>query len=69
MDTHAAEMMAAQSSARVLVVTENALPVGILVEIVTRAGTSVPSAQLSELGGKYVNLKDYGSILLSSSKK
>jgi len=69
MDTHAAEMMAAKSSARVLVVTENAFPVGILVESVTRAGTSVPSAQLSELGGKYVNLKDYGSILLSSSKK
>ena len=69
MDTRPAEMMAARSSARVLVVTESALPVGILVESVTRAGTSVPSAQLSELGGKYANLKDYGSILLSSSKK
>ena len=69
METRTAENMAARTSARVLVVTENAMPVGMLVEGVTRGGSSVPSAQLTELGGKYVNLKDYGSILLSSSKK
>jgi hypothetical protein len=60
------------------VVTDNGVPVGILVEGTTRAavtpsrgsgGLVAPSASLDELGGKYIKLKDYGSILLGSSKK
>ena len=68
-DMRAAEMLAKENSNEVLVVTVDALPVGVLVEDVRRGGPSVSSAKLGELGGKYVNLKDFGSILLSSSKK
>jgi hypothetical protein len=69
LETNDARKMAANSSARVLIVTKDAMPVGILVESVTRQGIAMPVAELTELGGKYVDLKDYGSILLSSSKK
>jgi len=68
-ETRAAEAMARRSSSGVLVVTHGGLPVGTIVADVNRGGASVPAAKLADLGGKYVNLKDYGSILLSSSKK
>ena len=68
-DTRAAETLAKKSASRVLVVTVDASPVGLLVEGVTRGGPSVSAAKLGELGGKHINLKDYGSILLSSSKR
>jgi hypothetical protein len=68
METRAAEAMARTSGGRVLVVTAGGLPTGILVEGVSRGATSISSAKLNELGGNYVNLKDYGSILLSSSR-
>ena len=77
-DTKAAQALARKSVPSVLVVTDNGVPVGILVEGTTRAaatparssgGLVAPSASLDELGGKYIKLKDYGSILLSSSKK
>ena len=68
LDTTAAEELAKKSECQVLVVTEEGLPVGLLVEDVRRS-SSVPASKLANLGGKYVNLKDYGSILLSSSKK
>lgn len=68
-DTRAAEALVAKSATQVLVVTVEASPVGLLVGDVRRGGPSVSAAKLGELGGKYVNLKDYGSILLSSSKK
>jgi len=67
-DTTAAEALAKESESQVLVVTEEGLPAGLLVEDVRR-GASIPSSKLADLGGKYVKLKDYGSILLSSSKK
>lgn len=69
METRAAEALARKSVSGVLIVTHGGLPVGIIVANVSRGGASVPAAKLSDLGGKYVNLKDYGSILLSSSKK
>lgn len=68
METRPAQVLARQSPGGLLVMTVDGLPVGILVERIRRGGISIPSAQLSELGGKYINLKDYGSILLSSSK-
>ena len=77
-ETKAAQALARKSPTQVLVVTDNGAPVGILVEGVTRGAAVpsrsagalvVPSASLDELGGKYVKLKDYGSILLGSSKK
>ena len=68
-DTRAAEALAKKSTNQVLVVTVDASPVGLLVEGVRRGGVFISSAKLGELGGRYINLKDYGSILLSSSKK
>lgn len=78
LETKAAQALARKSAARVLVVTENGLPIGILVEGVRR-GAAAPhagagavtltSTNLDQLGGKYVKLKDYGSILLGSSRK
>jgi len=71
-DTKEAQLLARKSPAQVLVVTDG-LPVGILVEGVTRSAPPpsplARSVGLEELGGKYVKLKDYGSILLSGSKK
>ena len=64
----AAEAMAKKSGSGVLVVTHGGFPVGIVANV-SRGGASVPAAKLADLGGKYANLKDYGSILLSSSKK
>jgi hypothetical protein len=75
LDTKTATRLARQSAAGVVVVTDNDSPVGILVEIVRRGAAGSPgglplsSTSLDQLGGKYVKLKDYGSILLGSSKK
>ena len=75
LDSKAAQALAKKSVGGVLVVTDNGAPVGILVEGVRRGGASnsgglaLSSTSLEQLGGKYVKLKDYGSILLSSSKK
>jgi hypothetical protein len=68
METNAADSLARKCKGRVLVVTSHGIPIGILVGEVSRGGPSISSAKLSELGGRYVNLKDYGAILLSSSK-
>jgi hypothetical protein len=68
METKAAQALALKSPGGFLVVTVDGMPVGILVEKVSRSGLAISSAKLNDLGGKYVNLKDYGSILLSSSK-
>jgi hypothetical protein len=68
-ETRAAQALAGKSPGSMLVVTIDAMPVGILVEGVSRGGLSITSVKLGELGGKYVNLKDYGSILLSSSDR
>ena len=69
METKAAQSLAKKSSGHLLVVTEDDMPVGILFEGASRSGASVPAAKLGDLCGKYVNLKSYGSILLSTSKK
>lgn len=75
LETKAAQALARNSAAGVLLVTKNGTPVGILVEGVRRGaapnigGLAVSSTSLDQLGGKYVKLKDYGSILLGSSKK
>ncbi|HEY6047219.1 MAG TPA: hypothetical protein VIU65_11490, partial [Pyrinomonadaceae bacterium] len=76
LDSKAAQALAKKSAGGVLVVTDNGAPVGILVEGVRRGGgastsggMALSSTSLDQLGGKYVKLKDYGSILLSSSKK
>lgn len=70
-ETKDAQAQARKSPSRVLVVTANGMPVGILVEGMRRSagGSTLVAADVSRLGGKYVNLKDYGSILLGSSKK
>jgi len=68
METRPAQALARASPGSLLIVTVDSVPVGILVGRVSRGGLSISSAQLSELGGKYINLKDYGSILLSSSR-
>ncbi len=70
-ETKDAQAQARKSPSRVLVVTTNGLPVGILVEGVRRSagGPTLAAADINRLGGKYINLKDYGSILLGSSKK
>jgi hypothetical protein len=68
METTEAQALARKSPGGMLVVTVDRMPVGILVERVSRGGFPISSAKLNDLGGKYVNLKDYGSILLSSSK-
>ena len=75
LDTKIAQTVARKSEGGVLVVTDGA-PVGILVEGVRRGGgasntpgLALSSTSLDQLGGKYVKLKDYGSILLSCSKK
>lgn len=68
METRAAQALARKSPGGLLVVTVNGMPAGILVEGVSRGALLISSAKLDDLGGKYVNLKDYGSILLSSSK-
>lgn len=69
METRAAQALAKKSPGSVLVVTDGAIPLGILFEGVSRTTRAVPTAKLGDLCGKYVNLKDYGSILLASSKK
>lgn len=70
-ETKDAQAQARKSPSRVLVVTANGMPVGILVEGMRRSagGPTLAAADVNRLGGKYVNLKDYGSILLGSSKK
>jgi len=68
METRAAQLLARKNSAGVLIVLAQGVPIGILAENVRRAALSISSASLSDLGGKYVNLKDYGAILLASSK-
>lgn len=67
MESEEAQTLAGRSPGSLLVVTLNGMPIGILVEGVSRGGLSITSAKLGELAGKYVNLKDVGSILLSSS--
>jgi len=72
LETKAAQVLARKSPGGVLVVTDNGAAVGILVEGVRRGGPgglTLSTASLDQLGGKYVKLKDYGSILLNSSKK
>jgi hypothetical protein len=71
LDTKAAQALARKSPGHILVVTVQGLPVGILVEGVTRgaAALSLTSPSLDDLGGKYVKLSDYGSILLGASKR
>ena len=68
-ETRAAQALALKSPGGLLVVTVDGMPVGILAEGVSRAALSISFAKLNDLGGKYVNLKDYGSILLSSSSR
>lgn len=68
METKPAQALARKSPGSLLIVNVDGVPVGILFEGVSRGGLAISSAKLSELGGPYVNLKDYGSILLSSSK-
>ena len=70
-ETKDAQAQARKSPSRVLVVTVSGMPVGILVEGVRRGtgGATLAAADVNRLGGKYVNLKDYGTILLGSSKK
>jgi hypothetical protein len=71
LDTKDAQARARKSPSRVLVVTTNGRPVGILVEGVRRSSGGPPLAapDVNRLGGKYIKLKDYGTILLGSSKK
>ena len=66
-ETRPGQSLAGKSPGSMLVVTVDGMPVGILVEGVSRGGLSITSAKLGELGGKYIDLRDYGSILLSSS--
>lgn len=70
-DTKDAQAQARKSPSRVLVVTVDGAPVGILFEGTRRSsgalGLTAPN--VDQLGGKYVKLKDYGAILLGSSKK
>ena len=70
-ETRDAQAQARKSPSRVLVVTANGTPVGILVEGVRRSagGPTLAAPDVNRLGGKYINLKDYGTILLGSSKK
>jgi hypothetical protein len=68
METRPAQTLARKSPGSLLIVIVDGVPVGILFEGVSRGGLAISSAKLSDLGGPYINLKDYGSILLSSSK-
>ena len=68
METRPAQALARKSPGSLLIVSVDNVPVGILFEGVSRAGLAISSAKLGNLGGPYINLKDYGSILLSSSK-
>jgi hypothetical protein len=68
METLPAQSLARKSPGSLLIVNVDGVPVGILFEGVSRGGLAISSAKLSQLGGPYINLKDYGSILLSSSK-
>ncbi len=67
METRAAQALARTSPGRLVVVTVDGIPAGILVAGVSRGGLAISSAKLNDLGGKYIKLSDYGSILLSSS--
>ncbi len=69
METRPAQALAKKSPGSVVVVTDGGLPLGILFEGVSRSSRGVPTTKLGDLCGKYVNLKDYGLILLASSKK
>jgi hypothetical protein len=76
LETQAAQAIARKTAGGVLVVTDHGAAVGILVEGIRRGGAAsgagglgLSSTSLDQLGGKYVKLKDYGSILLNSSKK
>jgi len=69
-ETVEAKALARRSPTQVVVVTSGGSPVGILVEGVRRSGGLIATAaNLDELGGKYIKLKDYGSILLAPVKK
>jgi len=71
METKDAQAQARKSPSRVMVVTDKGMPVGILVEGLRRSagGPALAAPDVNRLGGKYINLKDYGTILLGSSKK
>lgn len=68
METRPAQALAGKSPGSLLIVKVDNVPVGILFEGVSRGGLAISSAKLGDLGGPYINLKDYGSVLLSSSK-
>lgn len=70
-ETKDGQAQARKSPSRVVVVTVNGMPVGILVEGVRRSTvrSALAAPDVNRLGGKYINLKDYGKILLGSSKK
>jgi hypothetical protein len=65
------QQLARQNPARLIVVTRDNLPVGVVFEGATRSGAQQPvsASQLNTLAGPYVNLNDYAAILLSASKK
>jgi hypothetical protein len=69
LETIFAEAKARKSAAGVLVVTENDHVMGILVGRVKRSGAATAAPSLQELGGTSLDLKAYGAILLSSSKR
>lgn len=68
-ETKTAQLKARKSTAGVLIVTEESQVAGILVERVKRSSTPLAAPNLQQLGGKYLDLKAYGSILLSSSRR
>jgi hypothetical protein len=69
LDTTSAQAQARKSAGGVLVVIENDSVIGILVEHVKRSGAGIAAPSLQELGGSSLDLKSYGAILLSSSKR
>ena len=62
-----AEAEAGKSPGQLLIVMAGGEVKGIVTQ--PRRSAVVQAGKLTELGGTYVNLKDYGSILLSSSAK
>jgi hypothetical protein len=68
-DTNAAQALAKKSKSGILVVTVDGSVAGILIGSAKRGGFPISSAGLNDLAGGYIDLKDYGSILLSSSRK
>ncbi|MBI3762888.1 MAG: hypothetical protein HY260_13650 [Chloroflexi bacterium] len=69
MGTNVALDKARSSESGALIVTEGEHPVGLIATTQRSAENPTDFAKLNQLAGQFVNLKDYGDVLLPPKKK